>query len=255
MGVTTPPSLSRNLKHKLLKIPLFKKKKTNEELDVIRFVLAQFGYKPQNISFFIQALTHKSSLSDQHLLAANERLEFLGDSILDAVVASFVYEKYPDLDEGQLTKIKSKIVNRKSLAAIGERMGIRNHLIYSQGRSINLAGLEGNAFEALIGAIYLDGGFVNTQNVLKNTVFRKHLNLNKVLEEELDFKSALFIWCQRKKLILEFVLLSEQFTEGKAVYEMSVQINRSSYGKGKGFSKKEAEQAAAKETLTLMGEI
>jgi ribonuclease-3 len=100
--------LSRNLKHKLLKIPLFKKKKTNEELDVIRFVLAQFGYKPQNVSFFIQALTHKSSLSDQHLLAANERLEFLGDSILDAVVASFVYEKYPDLDEGQLTKIKSK---------------------------------------------------------------------------------------------------------------------------------------------------
>ena len=188
-------------------------------------------------------------------MAANERLEFLGDSILDAVVASFVYEKYPDLDEGQLTKIKSKIVNRKSLAVIGERMGIRNHLIYSQGRSINLAGLEGNAFEALIGAIYLDGGFINTQNVLKNTVFRKHLNLNKVLEEELDFKSALFIWCQRKKLSLEFVLLSEQFTEGKAIYEMSVQINRSSYGKGKGFSKKEAEQAAAKETLTLMGEI
>jgi len=239
----------------LLKIPLFKKKKTTEELDVIRFVLAQFGYKPQNISFFIQALTHKSSLSEQHLLAANGRLEFLGDSSLDAVVASFVYEKYPELDEGQLTKIKSKIVNRKSLATIGERMGIRNHLIYSQGRSINLVGLEGNAFEALIGAIYLDGGFIITQRVLKKTVFRKHLDLNKVLEEELDFKSALFIWCQRKKLSLEFVLLSEQFADGKAIYEMSVQINRTSYGKGKGFSKKEAEQAAAKETLALMGEI
>lgn len=255
MGVTIPPLLSRNLKHNLLKIPLFKKKKTNEELKVIRFVLTNFGYKPRNVSFFIQALTHKSSLMDQHLLAANERLEFLGDSILDAVVAALVYEKYPDLDEGQLTKIKSKIVNRKSLAAIGERMGIRNCLIYSQGRSINLAGLEGNAFEALIGAIYLDGGFINTQSVLKNTVFRKHLNLSKVLEEELDFKSALFIWCQRKKLSLEFVLLSEEFTDGKAVYEMSVQINRSSYGKGKGFSKKEAEQVAAKETLALMGEI
>ncbi len=255
MGATIPPLLSRNLKHNLLKIPLFKKKKTNEELKVIRFVLTNFGYKPRNVSFFIQALTHKSSLTDQHLLDANERLEFLGDSILDAVVAALVYEKYPDLDEGQLTKIKSKIVNRKSLAAIGERMGIRNYLIYSQGRSINLAGLEGNAFEALIGAIYLDGGFINTQSVLKNTVFRKHLNLSKVLEEELDFKSALFIWCQRKKLSLEFVLLSEEFTDGKAVYEMSVQINRSSYGKGKGFSKKEAEQVAAKETLALMGEI
>jgi len=239
----------------LLKIPLFNKKKTNEELKVIRFVLAEFGYKPQKAAYFIQALTHKSSLTDHEQLAANERLEFLGDSILDAVVASFVYEKYPEIDEGQLTKIKSRIVNRKSLSAIGERMGIRKHLIYSQGRSINRAGLEGNAFEALIGAIYLDGGFDKTQRVLKNTVFRKHLNLNKLLEEELDFKSALFIWCQRKKLALEFLLSDEQFIEGKAVYEMTVNINRTAYGKGKGHSKKEAEQAAAKETLGLMGEI
>lgn len=239
----------------MLKIPLFNKKKTNEELQVIRFVLAEFGYKPQKASYFIQALTHKSSLTDQEQLAANERLEFLGDSILDAIVASFVYDKYPEIDEGQLTKIKSRIVNRKSLSAIGERMGIRKHLIYSQGRSINLAGLEGNAFEALIGAIYLDGGFDKTQSVLKNTVFRKHLNLNKLLEEELDFKSALFIWCQRKKLALEFILSDEQFIEGKAVYQMTVQINRTAYGKGKGHSKKEAEQSAAKETLALMGEI
>lgn len=239
----------------MLKIQLFNKKKTNEELKVIRFVLAEFGYKPQKAAYFIQALTHKSSLTDHEQLAANERLEFLGDSILDAVVASFVYEKYPEIDEGQLTKIKSRIVNRKSLSAIGERMGIRKHLIYSQGRSINLAGLEGNAFEALIGAIYLDGGFDKTQRVLKNTVFRKHLNLNKLLEEELDFKSALFIWCQRKKLALEFLLSDEQFIDGKAVYEMTVNINRTAYGKGKGHSKKEAEQAAAKETLGLMGEI
>ncbi len=239
----------------MLKIPIFKRKKSSEERHVIRFVLLNFGYKPQNISLFIQALTHKSALSDHQILAANERLEFLGDAILDAVVASFIYEKYPDLDEGQLTKIKSKIVNRKSLASIGERMGIREHLIYSQGRSINLSGLEGNAFEALIGAIYLDGGFEKAQKALKNTVFRKHLNLNKVLEQELDFKSVLFIWCQRKKLSIEFVLLSEQFIDGKALYEMGVEINRSRYGKGKGHSKKEAEQAAAKETLTLMGEI
>lgn len=239
----------------MLKIQLFNKKKTNEELKVIRFVLAEFGYKPQKAAYFIQALTHKSSLTDHEQLAANERLEFLGDSILDAVVASFVYEKYPEIDEGQLTKIKSRIVNRKSLSAIGERMGIRKHLIYSQGRSINLAGLEGNAFEALIGAIYLDGGFDKTQRVLKNTVFRKHLNLNKLLEEELDFKSALFIWCQRKKLALEFLLSDEQFIDGKAIYEMTVNINRTAYGKGKGHSKKEAEQAAAKETLGLMGEI
>ncbi|MFM8964348.1 MAG: ribonuclease III [Sphingomonadales bacterium] len=218
-------------------------------------MLKQFAYKPQRISFFVQALTHKSVMPDAVQHAANERLEFLGDAVLDAVVASFVFQKYPELDEGQLTKIKSKIVNRKSLSAIGEKMGIRNHLIYSQGRSINLAGLEGNAFEALIGAIYLDSNFETAQKVLINTVLRKHLNLNKLLEEELDFKSTLFIWCQRKKLNLSFELLNEQFIDGKAVYEMIVQINRTTYGKGKGFSKKEAEQAAAKETLVLMGEI
>jgi len=238
-----------------LKIPFFHKPKSKEELEVIRFVLKQFAYKPQRISFFVQALTHKSALPDTGQHAANERLEFLGDAVLDAVVASFVFQKYPELDEGQLTKIKSKIVNRKSLSAIGEKMGIRNHLIYSQGRSINLAGLEGNAFEALIGAIYLDSNFETAQKVLINTVLRKYLNLNKLLEEELDFKSTLFIWCQRKKLNLSFELVNEQFVDGKAVYEMEVQINRTSYGRGKGFSKKEAEQAAAKETLALMGEI
>lgn len=218
-------------------------------------MLKQFAYKPHRIAFFVQALTHKSALSDARQHAANERLEFLGDAVLDAVVASFVFQKYPELDEGQLTKIKSKIVNRKSLSAIGEKMGIRNHLIYNQGRSINLAGLEGNAFEALIGAIYLDSNFETAQKVLINTVLRKYLNLNKLLEEELDFKSTLFIWCQRKKLNLSFELVFEQFVDGKAIYEMEVQINRTSYGKGKGFSKKEAEQAAAKETLALMGEI
>lgn len=238
-----------------MKIPFFHKPKSKEELEVIRFVLKQFAYKPQRISFFVQALTHKSALPDAGQHAANERLEFLGDAVLDAVVASFVFQKYPELDEGQLTKIKSKIVNRKSLSAIGEKMGIRNHLIYSQGRSINLAGLEGNAFEALIGAIYLDSNFETAQKVLINTVLRKYLNLNKLLEEELYFKSTLFIWCQRKKLNLSFELVNEQFVDGKAVYEMEVQINRTSYGKGKGFSKKEAEQAAAKETLALMGEI
>lgn len=238
-----------------MKIPFFHKPKTKEELEVTRFVLKQFSYKPQRVSFFVQALTHKSALSDNGQQAANERLEFLGDAVLDAVVASFVYQKYPELDEGQLTKIKSKIVNRKSLSAIGERMGIREQLIYSQGRSINLAGLEGNALEALIGAIYLDAGFEATQKVLINTVLRKHLNLNKLLEEELDFKSTLFIWCQRKKLSLVFELSAEQFIDGKTVYEMVVQINRTPYGKGRGHSKKEAEQAAAKETLALMGEI
>jgi ribonuclease-3 len=239
----------------LLKFPLFLKKRTADELKLIRFVIQNFGYKPVHIQHFKQALTHKSILSEEALLQANERLEFLGDAILDAIVASYIFEKYPDADEGKLTKIKSKIVNRKTLSGIGERMGIRQHLIYNQSRSINLAGLEGNALEALVGAIYLDAGYDRTKQVIRNNVLRKYLNLAQLLEEEIDFKSALFIWCQRKKLSIEFKVLDEQFIDGKWQYEMEVQINRTAYGKGKGLSKKEAEQAASKETLALMGEI
>lgn len=234
---------------------MFSKKRSADELRLIRFIIKNFGYKPLNTSYFLQALTHKSMLSEDAQLSANERLEFLGDAILDAVVASYIYEKYPDADEGKLTKIKSKIVNRKTLSSIGERMGIRDFLVYNKSRSINLSGLEGNAFEALVGAIYLDAGYEKTKSIVRNNVLRKYLNLGQLLEEELDFKSALFIWCQRKKLSLEFKLLDEQFIDGKWFYEMEVQINRTAYGKGKGHSKKEAEQAASKETLALMGEI
>lgn len=217
--------------------------------------MKHFGYKPIQIAYFKQALTHKSMLAEEALLQANERLEFLGDAILDAIVAAYIFEKYPDADEGKLTKIKSKIVNRKTLSGIGERMGIRDQLVYNKSRSINLAGLEGNALEALVGAIYLDAGYEQTKKIIRNNVFRKYLNLAQLLEEEIDFKSALFIWCQRKKLSLEFKLLDEQFNDGKWHYEMEVQINRTAYGKGRGLSKKEAEQAASKETLALMGEI
>jgi ribonuclease-3 len=238
-----------------LKLPLFSSKRTEDELKIIRFILQQFGYKPVNVSYFTRALTHKSFLPEEKHDFANERLEFLGDAILDAVVAEFLYTKYPEDDEGYLTKLKSRIVNRKSLAAIGEKMNIRSMLIYNQARSVNLATLEGNAFEAIIGAIYLDGGFEKTKLVLIKHVFRNYLNFNQLLSEELDFKSKLFIWCQKKKLPLDFQLVQETHLNGQWNYEMAVLVNRTEYGRGKGFSKKDAEQAAARETLQLMGEI
>jgi len=238
-----------------LRLPLFSSKRTEDELKIIRFILQQFGYKPVNVSYFTRALTHKSFLPEEKHDFANERLEFLGDAILDAVVAEFLYTKYPEDDEGYLTKLKSRIVNRKSLAAIGEKMNIRSMLIYNQARSVNLATLEGNAFEAIIGAIYLDGGFERTKLVLIKHVFRNYLNFNQLLSEELDFKSKLFIWCQKKKLPLDFQLVQETHLNGQWNYEMAVLVNRTEYGRGKGFSKKDAEQAAARETLQLMGEI
>ena len=233
----------------------FSKKKSQDEIKLIRFIIQSFGYRPTNLSFFQKALSHKSITGKNEVEESNERLEFLGDAILDAVIAEYLYEKYPGDDEGYLTKLKSKIVKRKTLSEIGEKMGIRNHLNYSTARTINLPSIEGNAFEALMGALYLDGGYKQVRQSLRNHVLRKFVDVNKLLEEEIDFKSRLIIWCQKKRLPLEFIVISEKKHQGVNNYSIEVRINKTVYGTGAGGNKKEAEQNASKETFNIMGEI
>lgn len=217
-------------------------------------MIQRFGYRPKNLLFFEQALTHKS-LSNVNEDTSNERLEFLGDAVFDAVIADFLFQRFTGEDEGYLTKIKSKIVSRKTLSDIAESMELRQVIRYHKGRSINLSTIEGNAFEALMGAIYLDGGYEEVKKCVNHHIFRKYLNLTRVLEEEIDFKSKLFIWCQKKRLQLEFTVESEENVGGNWIYTVLVYINDTAYGRGKGSTKKEAEQAASRETLELMGEI
>lgn len=235
---------------------LFKKQeqRSKEELELIAFILKKFAYRPQNLTFFVEALTHKSLVTNDQSIS-NERMEYLGDAILDAVVAELLYLKFPNEDEGYLTKIKSKVVSRKTLSEIGEALDLKSVIRYHKGRTINLSTLEGNAFEALIGAIYLDGGFEPVKKTINNHIFRKYADLNKILEEEIDFKSRLFIWCQKSRLQLEFVVVREDNIRGNWEYEMEVFINEKAYGRGHGPSKKLAEQAASRETLILVGEI
>jgi ribonuclease-3 len=233
---------------------LFKPSKSKEELELIGFILKKFGYRPKELKYFFKAITHKS-FRNQEIEFSNERLEFLGDSVLDSVVADYLFVKFEDEDEGYLTRIKSKIVNRKTLSDIGEAMNIRDILRYNQARSINLNTLEGNAFEAILGAIYLDGGYDSVKKSVQNYVFRNYVNINRLLEEEIDFKSKLFIWCQKKKLQLTFDVLKEVNTGSGWVYEVEVEINGKRYGRGKGSAKKLAEQESAKETLELLGEF
>lgn len=233
--------------------PFFKKRHSEEELEIARFVLQRFGYRPNNLDIFIEALTHKS-ISNTNDEVSNERLEFLGDSILDSIVAEMLYTKFPNEDEGYLTKVKSKLVSRRTLGMIGSEMEISKVLRYNNGRSIKLETIEGNAFEALIGAIYLDGGYKRTQKSLKHHVLRKYVDLNHILIEEIDFKSRLFIWSQKNRLSLEFEVLSERNKRSHWEYVVVIKINDQEYGRGVGSSKKKAEQAAAQETLELVGE-
>lgn len=235
-------------------IRFFGQGKNEAQLTLIRFIISRFGYRPKKISYFEQAITHKSNANSKYI-DSNERLEFLGDAIIDAVVAEFLFARFPNEDEGYLTKIKSKLVSRKTLSEIAEEMEIRQVLRYHKGRSININTLEGNAFEAIIGAIYLDGGFEQVRQTLEQHVYRKYVNINKVLEEEIDFKSKLFIWSQRNKLSIDFQIISEINKGSSWEYKVIVLINEQKYGLGVGSSKKAAEQVAAKETLELIGVI
>lgn len=229
-------------------------RRTKNQLKLIRFIISRFGYRPKDIALFEKAVTHKS-YSNNRSVPSNERLEFLGDAVIDAVVAEFLFHRFPNEDEGHLTKIKSKMVSRRTLSEIAEDMEIRNVLKYHKGRSININTLEGNAFEAIIGAIYLDGGFNVAKRSIEHHIFRNFVDINKVLQEEIDFKSKLFIWSQKNKLALEFQIVSEENLGSTWEYKVMVVINEHNYGLGLGSSKKAAEQAAAKETLELIGVI
>lgn len=234
--------------------PFLSKKPTGEELTIIQFVQRSFGYKPKNVNLFKRALTHKS-ISNNNDEISNERLEFLGDAILDSVIAEMLFHKYLEEDEGHLTKIKSKIVSRRTLSMIAEEMEIGEVLRYNRGRSIKMATIEGNAFEALIGALYLDGGYEVVKKSIDKHILRKYIDLNQILDEEIDFKSKLFIWSQKNRLPLEFEVISEENQGASWKYVVKVLINGKEYGRGSGSSKKKAEQAAAKETLELLGEV
>lgn len=233
--------------------PNFLKKLTPKDREVVRFIFQRFGYRVKDVTLFQRALRHKS-ISNNSKLVSNERLEFLGDSILDAVVAEMLFSKFPDEDEGYLTKVKSKIVSRRTLGIIGHEMEIEKVMTYNRGRSIKIETLEGNAFEALIGAIYLDSGIKNVKVAIERHVFKKYVNLNQILEEEIDFKSRLFIWSQKSRVPLRFDIVDEEIIENVWRYTVCAIISDKEFGRGVGSTKKKAEQAASKETLQLLGE-
>lgn len=238
----------------------FQKSYTGHQREVARLLRSIFAYEPKNIVLFVQAVTHKSyahsSIGKSEVNQTNnERLEFLGDAILDAVIAEFVYFKFDQEPEGYLTKVKSKLVNRKTLSELAGVIGLNKVLRYDDSRPINLDTLNGNAFESIVGALYLDGGYNVTKLCLLERVFPRFLDINKVLEEEIDFKSKLIIWAQRNKRDISFDALPLKQEKDEVLHYMEVQLNGVAYGRGKGVNKKSAEQLAAKETLMLIGII
>ena len=210
------------------------------------------GFYPHDISHYKIALTHKSSgqRNDKGRPLNNERLEFLGDALLDAVVGHIVFEHFSGKREGFLTNTRSKLVSRESLGKLAQEMGIVE-LIQSNGpqRSHN-SYMAGNAFEALVGAIYLDQGYDAVMRFMKKRILAQMVNIDKVAYKEVNFKSKLIEWTQKNRVRMDFRTLDAgKDDKGSPTFGVAVVIEGVDGGRGQGYSKKEAQQVAAKETL------
>jgi ribonuclease-3 len=216
------------------------------------------GFRPGELRIYEIAFIHRSAsftLPDGKRVN-NERLEFLGDSVLDVILSDFLFEEYPDASEGFMTKIRSRIVNRDVLNQLALSMGIDKILVSNIGTGHQTKNLYGDALEALIGAIFLDKGFRKTKRFFIKNVLRKFLDLEVVVKTDNDYKSLIFEWVQKKKESLSFAFNEEyDFERKKSVFSSTLSIGGEVYGKGQGASKKEAEQEASRQAWEKLKDI
>lgn len=207
------------------------------------------GFYPDNIHVYEQAFLHKSSSVEdsEGKWLNNERLEFLGDAVLDAIVADIVYKHFQNKKEGFLTNTRSKIVQRETLNRVAVELGLDKMIVYSAKLSSHNNHLYGNALEALIGAVYLDQGYGVCYQFIQDIIIRKYINLETIARKEVNFKSSLIEWSQKNKLEITFDLI-ESFAdnEGNPVFQTAVSVLDTQIGIGIGYSKKESQQNAAK---------
>lgn len=211
------------------------------------------GFYPRNIEIYQQALLHKSSSikAGKGRLLNNERLEFLGDAILDAIVADIVYKKFEGKREGFLTNTRSKIVQRETLNRVAVEIGLDKLIKYTTRQSSHNSYMCGNAFEALIGAIYLDRGYRACKKFMEERIINQYLNLEKISRKEVNFKSKLIEWSQKNKFCVEFNLIEQSLdSDQNPIFETQITVENIPAGTGKGYSKKESQQEAAHATLT-----
>lgn len=210
------------------------------------------GFYPHNIGLYQEALMHKSMLA--HAKSGtpinNERLEFLGDAVLGAVVGEIVFHHFPRQREGFLTNTRSKIVQRESLGKLATEIGLDKLVQCNEHNQMHNSYLAGNAFEALVGAIYLDRGYPYCKAFITKKILHRLIDIDKLAYQEKNFKSKVLEWCQKHKVTLEFVLLDETKAEdGSPLFNTKVVINGHECARGRGYSKKESQQKASKNAL------
>jgi len=217
-------------------------------LDLVRML----GFLPRNLSLYRLAFIPRSALqknpSGNHL--NNERLEYLGDAVLDAIVADHLFKRFPEGNEGFMTKLRARIVKRKNLDYLAIKIGIPALITPGITTGSKSKHIYGNALEAFIGAIYLDRGYLAAKKFFERKIMRRHIDLVKLVQKDPDYKSRIIEWCQKNRVDISFDSKEEQFEGNKSPsFVSTIHINEEEKGSGRGDSKKEAEQQASKMAL------
>jgi ribonuclease-3 len=209
------------------------------------------GFYPQNLSLYKQCLRHRSAsiAFKEGADNSNERLEFLGDAVLGASVAHYLFRKFPFKDEGFLTKIRSRIVSRTNLNSLSRKLGLFEMIEVKRENEQIYKSAGGDALEAFIGAVYLDRGYNTAQDFVVNKLIKLHLDLDEILNTDKDYKSKLVEWSQKEKRTIRYEVAAEKGSGPSKYYVIDLYVDEIKQTSGNGNSKKLAEQHAAEKYL------
>ena len=224
---------------------IFQNKENKDLINAINFIL---GYKTKKPELFKLALLHKSIKSEE----SNERLEFLGDAVLGLIVAKYLFKLYPFKDEGFLTKIRSKIVNRESLNNIGRKIGLKKIININKIKSKSYDSIYGDALEAIIGACYLEKGFDFCENKVVKNIIVPYFDLDNLTTQTHNFKSKVLEWAQKEKMKINFIVEKTSTSSRFSQYKSIQKLHGKKVSEGDGKSKKNAEKDASRVACEIL---
>jgi ribonuclease-3 len=227
---------------------------SKEEREFYNIISRITGLSPDNTSLYRLAMSHSSVAKENSSGTKNsyERLEYLGDSVLGTVVAEYLFKKFPYKNEGFLTDIRSRIVNRESLNKVGKKMGLNQIVEYSGKVNLSHKSLYGDVLEALVGAVYLDKGYYPCRQFILLKILEHHFDIEEVVTNTSNFKSLLIEWTQKHGHKLDFTIKEESGNMHNKEFTAAVYVDEKEISIGKGTSKKRAEQAAAEKACEIL---